>query len=69
MRYGDKAVKDRHFMVFTGYNTSGSTFADRYTVYDPAAKTYTTGAGVLLSNTTSGYNNSNFYQHYTLYCI
>lgn len=49
-----------HFMVFTGYNTTGSTFARRFRVYDSCSTSYSTGANVLLSNTTSGYSTKTF---------
>ena len=60
--YGYVAVyfNNKHFMVLTGYNTTGSTFADRFIVCDPAAKTYSAGADVLLSKTTSGYKSKGF---------
>lgn len=46
-----------HWMVFTKYNKTGSTFANRYWVYDPAANSYSKGAHVLLSQTSDKYIN------------
>lgn len=52
-----------HWMVFTGYK-AGDSSADEslgnFIVYDPAAKSYSGGAGVLLSNTNTGYKNKVF---------
>lgn len=47
----------QHFMVFTDYDKSATTFADRYTVYDPAARKFSQGAGVKLSQTLGNYPN------------
>ena len=44
-----------HFMVVTEIKSGAGTFAQRAVVYDPAARTYSTGANILLSNTKTGY--------------
>lgn len=55
-----------HFMVITGYNSSGSNFANSFYVYDPAARSYSAGAGVLLSNTQTGYQNKTYTDIYSI---
>lgn len=45
-----------HWMVITGYNTSGLSFNQRFVVCDPAANSYATGYNVALEKTTSGYS-------------
>lgn len=53
--YFSRGVDTPHWMVFTDYDKSASTFADRYTVYDPAAIKFSQGAGVKLSQTLGPY--------------
>ena len=49
-----------HFMVFSGYKSSGTTMANTFYVYDSAASSYSTGANVLLSKTASGYQSKTY---------
>lgn len=52
-----------HWMVFTGYKTDDSSEDDslgKFIVYDPAARSYSKGSGILLSNTNTGYQNKGF---------
>lgn len=48
---------ESHFMVLTDIASGTGTFAERATVYDPAAITYSAGANTLLSKTKTNYNN------------
>lgn len=57
--YFDKGTNKQHFMVLTELAFDNTkTFAQKATVYDPAAKTYAAGAGVLLSNTNSNHSSA-----------
>lgn len=49
--YFNKKEAPMHFMVLTDIETGNGTFAERATVYDPAAMSYAAGAGVKLSQT------------------
>ncbi len=55
--FNNANASSNHFMVLTGLESGSNQFYNRATVYDPAARTYSTGVNVTLHQTTSGHRN------------